>query len=139
MICLLGGLSSTSPGLGYSTEATFPTHGYQWPANPYLNYGYCQVKVSAQLHAYIIVLFVYSYCKGLVLFLLSITPSFIIYSIFCSMEELDLSSLHPLKKPPEIRPGLGKELSRQLMNLSILILCSSLFPLTATRRELNLI
>jgi hypothetical protein len=116
MICLSGGLSSTSPGLGYSTEATFPTHGYQWPANPYLNYGYCQVKVSTQLHAYIIV---YSYCKGLVLFLLSITPYFLTYSIFCSIEELDLSSLHPLIKPPDIRPGLGKELSRHLISLSI--------------------
>jgi hypothetical protein len=53
MIYLSAGLSSTSPGLGYSTEATFPTHGYQWPANPYLNYGYCQVLMCKQLYMYI--------------------------------------------------------------------------------------
>ena len=41
-----GGLSSPTPsGLNYSSEATsFASHGYQWPANPYLNYGYCQVR-----------------------------------------------------------------------------------------------
>lgn len=40
-------LSSSSPGLSYSSESSFPSHsGYQWPANPYLQYGYSQDKGS---------------------------------------------------------------------------------------------
>ena len=36
--------ASSSASLNYSSEPTsFSSHGYQWPANPYLNYGYCQV------------------------------------------------------------------------------------------------
>ena len=44
-----GGLGSpgSGGGLSYSSEPTSAaafSHGYQWPTNPYLNYGYCQVS-----------------------------------------------------------------------------------------------
>ena len=51
--------SSASPGIsGYSSvssaESSFSgsQSGYQWPGNPYLNYGYCQDKAGSGMGQY---------------------------------------------------------------------------------------
>ena len=41
-------LSSSSASLNYSSESSFPSHtGYQWPSNPYLQYGYSSQEKGA--------------------------------------------------------------------------------------------
>ena len=46
--------ASSSPSLNYSSgESSFGSQaGYQWPANPYLNYGYSQDKSMGGSHYY---------------------------------------------------------------------------------------